>query len=208
MSKELIIFDMDGTLVDSSVTISNAINHVRSNLSLPQMDHDRIIAKINDQTIAPARYFYEADRFEPYHEAWFSQYYTLHHAKELMLYEGISGLLEDLKTNGFKLAVATNAYRRSTIESLKHLDIYDLFDAVACADDVSRGKPSPDMLFKILDELEIVANDALFVGDGSRDQMASQKASIEYLMVNWGFSEYEDALHNIDALKQVLLPRQ
>ncbi len=204
MSKELIIFDMDGTLVDSSVTISNAINHVRSNLSLPQMDHDHIIAKINDHTIVPARYFYEADRFEPYHEALFSQYYTLHHAKELMLYEGIGGLLEDLKTNGFKLAVATNAYRRSTIESLKHLDIYDLFDTIACADDVNRGKPSPDMLFKILDELEIVANDAFFVGDGSRDQMASQKASIEYLMVNWGFSEYEDALHSVDALRQVL----
>jgi len=103
------------------------------------------------------------------------------------------------------LGLATNAYRHSTIESLKHLDIYDKFDAVACYDDVSRGKPEPDMLYRVLDELQVPKEHAVFIGDGSRDLLAAQKAEIDYIMVNWGFSEYHDALKSIEGLREILL---
>ena len=205
MQRELIIFDMDGTLVDSSMTIAYAINFVRSKLALPDMDPYHIIDKVNDHTLNPAKYFYEIEAFEPQHEEWFAQYYTENHERELQLYDGIAELLHNLKKSGVKLAVATNAYRVSTIESLTHLGIYDLFDAIACHDDVALGKPYPDMLYKILDELEIEADKTLFVGDGSRDEMAAKRANIEYIMVNWGFSDYDNALHSVAKLEETLM---
>jgi len=204
--KKLIIFDMDGTLIDSSLTIVNAINSVRTNLGLNPMDEIDILDNINNPHITPARYFYEVDSFAPEHEEWFSDYYAKNHERELRLYHHIKELLVELKERGFKLAVATNAYRVSTTQSLGHLEVLEYFDAIACHDEVKEGKPHPEMLYKILDQLNISTKDTLFVGDGERDRLASESAQIDYLMVNWGFSDYtEDVFHTVEDLKKAIL---
>ena len=190
MKKSLVIFDMDGTLIDSSRTIANSINHVRKQMDMEPMTHEQIISKVNDHSISPAAYFYEAEQFEPIHEQWFNEYYTQNHAQELALYEGIYALLSWLKEQGILIALATNAYRISTLESLRHFGIESFFDAVVCADDVRRGKPAPDMLYKILLSLDKSNEEAIFVGDGPRDEDAAEAAAMDYLMVNWGFTEH------------------
>ena len=205
MSQKLIIFDMDGTLVNSSLTITNAINYVRKNLGFDPMEQESILRMVNDHTLNPAKTFYHAEAFDSDHERWFSEYYTKNHENELVLYDGIKELLESLKGNGHALAVATNAYRGSTIESLTHLNVYEHFDAIACYDDVAKGKPHPDMLHRILDELDIHADDSLFIGDGPRDEMASKKAEIEYIMVDWGFTDHGDAVRTVRELEELLL---
>jgi phosphoglycolate phosphatase len=205
ISKKLIIFDMDGTLVNSSLTIANAINYVRKNLGFDPMEQDYILRLVNDHTINPAQTFYHAKAFDADHEKWFSEYYTKNHESELVLYDGIKELLHSLKEKGHVLGVATNAYRGSTIESLTHLDVYELFDGIACYDDVAQGKPHPDMLHKLLDELEHQSHEALFIGDGPRDEMASKSAEIEYIMVDWGFTEHDDAVRSVEDLHQILL---
>jgi phosphoglycolate phosphatase len=203
--KKAVIFDMDGTLVDSSVTIVNAINYVRGKLNLEPLETNLILEKVNDPDLDPARYFYEVPAFTPQHEAWFSDYYTENHEKELQLYNGVKELLESLKSKGFKLAIATNSYRGSTIESLSHLNIIEYFESLACYDDVGRGKPAPDMLEKNLKDLELNAEDTVFVGDSERDLLASNSAKIDYIMINWGFSDYEDAIHSITELEKAIL---
>lgn len=205
MDKKLIIFDMDGTLVNSSLTIANAINYVRKNLGFEPMDQKYILRLVNDHTINPAQTFYHAKAFDRDHEKWFSEYYTKNHENELILYDGIKELLEKLKDKGHDLAVATNAYRGSTIESLTHLEVYEHFDAIACYDDVHEGKPHPAMLHKILDELEHSSHQALFIGDGPRDEMASQRAEIDYIMVDWGFTDHTNAVRSVDELHHLLL---
>jgi len=206
--KKLIIFDMDGTLVDSSVTIVNAINYVRERLSLQPMNREKILSKLNDHTINSAQYFYETDSFKADHEVWFSEYYKNNHKREIRLYDGIKELLYELKYDkGFKLAIATNAYKISTRQSLIYLDIIDYFDAIVCGDEVPRAKPYPDMLYKILEELDIDASEAIFIGDGERDAEASKNANIDYIMVHWGFSTHkkDDAVSTIDELKKRIL---
>lgn len=205
MSQKLIIFDMDGTLVNSSLTIANAINYVRQNLGFEPMDQTEILRMVNDHTLNPAQTFYHAKSFDADHERWFSEYYTKHHENELVLYDGIKEMLERLKEEGHALAVATNAYRGSTIESLTHLEVYDHFDTIACYDDVEKGKPYPDMLHKILDELDHSNDRSIFIGDGPRDEMASKNADIPYIMVDWGFTEHTDAVRTVDELKNILL---
>ena len=205
MKYKLIIFDMDGTLVNSSLTIANAINYVRQKLGFEPMEQAYILKRVNDHTLNPAQTFYHTKRFEPEHEKWFSEYYTKNHEKELILYDGIKAMLEALKAKGYALAVATNAYRGSTIESLSHLGIYDLFDSIACYDDVLQGKPHPDMIYKILDELNVTEKEALFIGDGPRDEMAAKAAGVDYIMVDWGFTDHRNAVRSVDALRKILL---
>ena len=205
MLKKLIIFDMDGTLVNSSLTIANAINYVRQNLGFDPMAQEDILRHVNDHTVNPAQYFYHAKAFDADHERWFSEYYTKNHKNELILYDGIKELLHSLKDKGYALGVATNAYRGSTIESLKHLDIYDIFDGIVCYDDVTQGKPEPDMLHMLLDELNHKNHESLFIGDGPRDEMAAKHAQIDYIMVDWGFTENVDAVRSVGELGEVLL---
>jgi len=196
---------MDGTLVNSSITIANAINYVRKNLGFAPMDSEHILRLVNDHTINPAQTFYHAKVFDTDHERWFSEYYSKNHDNELILYNGIKALLVSLKEKGYLLAVATNAYRQSTIESLTHLGIYGLFDSISCYDDVPTGKPNPDMLYKVLDEVKCSVEEAIFIGDGPRDEMAAKNANMDYIMVDWGFTEHIDAVSSVDELKDILL---
>jgi len=208
MNKSLIIFDMDGTLVDSSRLLANAINHVRSRLGLPPMPYDAIIGAVNDHHLNPARYFYESEQFLPIHEQYFSEYYTANHTTQLRLYKGIHPLLKSLKAAGKTLALATNAHRISALESLEHLGITSCFDAVACHDDVPHPKPAPDMLYHILKTLDLPKQSALFVGDGPRDEEAAEAAGIDYLMVDWGFTEHAEdkrVVRSAGALRKILL---
>jgi len=205
MSQKLIIFDMDGTLVNSSLTIANAINYVRQNLGFEAMDQTEILRMVNDHTLNPAKTFYHAEAFDADHERWFSEYYTKNHESELVLYDGIKEMLDHLKDKGHTLAVATNAYRGSTIESLTYLGVYGHFDTIACYDDVEKGKPYPDMLHKILHELDHSNDTSVFIGDGPRDEMASKSADIPYIMVDWGFTEHTDAVRTVEELKNMIL---
>ncbi|CAA6811893.1 MAG: Haloacid dehalogenase [uncultured Sulfurovum sp.] len=204
-NKKLIIFDMDGTLVDSSLTIVNAINHVRSKLGLQALESALILNKVNDPQLNPALFFYETEKFTQEHEEWFSSYYTDNHEQELELYEGIKSLLIELKEKGYHLAISTNAYRGSTLESLTHLAVLEYFSSIACFDDVGRGKPAPDMLEKNLEDLALTIEDAIFVGDSERDLRAANNLKMDYIMINWGFSDYEDAINSVEKLKEKIL---
>ncbi len=208
--KKLIIFDMDGTLVDSSLTLARAINSVRKNLGLEKMDETHILSKVNELNLNPAQYFYETENFTTQHEEWFSTYYTQNHKQELRLYKGVEAFLNELLEENYILALATNAYRISALQALSYLKITNKFSAIACSDDVAEGKPSPDMLYKILEELNIKKSETVFIGDGERDEVASKNANIDYIMVSWGFSEHEknherDVVHSIKKLKEKIL---
>jgi phosphoglycolate phosphatase len=201
-TKELYIFDMDGTLINSAKVIVNAINYVRDNMGLAAMDDEFIIKSINEELVNPAQHFYGIEAFEPIHEEWFSSYYSQNHDTQIELYEGIDAILNGLKSKDAKLAVATNAYRVSTMESLKHVGIYELFDEIVTFDDVNKmGKPHPDMLHRLLDNLQVASNHSIFIGDSHKDRIASQRANIDFLMVNWGFSDHEDNV--VDSTKKL-----
>lgn len=196
---------MDGTLIDSSIVISNSINYVRSEFYLPPLEHKDIVEKINDHSINPAQYFYKSKSFTKEHEKLFNQYYSANHKSELILYDGVSNLLDELKNSGFKLGIATNAYRISAIESLTYLGILDFFGAVVCYDDVAKGKPHPDMLYENLKITGVEIDESFFVGDGERDMMAANSIFMDYIMVDWGFSNHENAIKEIAELKNILL---
>lgn len=182
----LLIFDLDGTLVDSSATLINGINYVRSNVGLPPMDGKEIIHGIMTPGINMAEYFYGVDGIDSSYEQLFKEYYSANHDKELRLYDGVEEMLETLLQKGYTLALATNGYRDSTLEVLKHLKMEKFVDSIVCYDDVENGKPAPDMLLLLLQKYGIKASDALFIGDSQRDKLAAKAANIEFLQVDFG----------------------
>ena len=181
----LAIFDMDGTLTDSSVVLANSINYVRSKLNLEPLSKELVIEQINNPQCNLAEFFYNLDKIEPIHEEWFKEYYSAHHDIDLELFDSILEMLKELKSKNIKLSIATNAYRDSTILALKHLKIYDLFDYIICYDDVKEGKPSPEMLLKLLDIAKEKRENAIFIGDSQRDYLASKAANIEFILVDF-----------------------
>jgi phosphoglycolate phosphatase len=201
---EVLIFDMDGTLIDSSAVISGSINYVRSKLGLDPMDRDVMLKAVNDMHTHSPSFFYEVDEFEKSHIEWFQEYYTKNYDKEVRLYDGIRELLEELKPR-YKLSLATNAYRVSALEILEHLKIDDYFDIIVCADDVKNSKPHPDMIYKILDFFKVDSKRALMIGDSLKDKESASRAGVDTILVDWGFSDLDDALREVEELKKLLL---
>jgi len=201
---ESVIFDMDGTIIDSSAVISGAINHVRYKLGLPPLSKDKILTAVNDMHIHSPSYFYEVDEFDTHHIEWFQDYYSKHYAYETRVYEGIRELLEELK-KCTRLALATNAYRVSTMQIIRHLDLEDYFDLIVCADDVPHSKPNPDMILKILNEFNVSPKNALVVGDSLKDKEAASRAGVKTILVDWGFSNLDAAIKDVKELKKLLL---
>ncbi len=202
--KKVLIFDMDGTLIDSSGVISGAINYVRSKLNLPPMPKDELLKAVNDMHIHSPSHFYEVDEFSKDHTDWFLEYYSNNYDSEVKLYDGVRELLEELK-NYYKLSLATNAYSISTKEIITHLDIDRYFDIVVSANEVERSKPYPDMVIKILDHFNVKPNEALMIGDSLKDKEAASRAGVDTLLVDWGFSDLYGALNDIKELKSYLL---
>jgi len=186
----IIIFDMDGTLIDSGYVIANTVNYVRECLGFKPMPRDYILENVNDPDINSAEFFYGIKEFTKYHEKLFKEYYNQNCLTNLVLYDGIKDLLDNLK-NEFKLAVATNANSVYANKMLSHLEINHYFSSVFGYNDVEKPKPNPDMINKILDIHNIKKENAQLVGDSKKDIMAATNAGIDAVLVNWGFSNYD-----------------
>ena len=204
MKKQLIIFDMDGTLINSGDVITNTINFVRTNLGLEKIQKDLMLSMLNNPDVNAAEYFYGTSEFTDEQTELFTKYYDENCTKEISLYDGIYELLEELKRKEFILSVATNASADFAIKMLKALDIYKFFDFVVGANMVEHPKPKPDMLELTLKQLDIDVRNSLLIGDSLKDTRAAESINMKAILVNWGFSKYENEISNIYELKKEL----
>lgn len=198
----LIMFDMDGTLIDSGTSITNTINHVRSNLGFEELEKNFVLEKVNDPKINASEFFYGTKDFTKQQKVLFEEHYNANCLRDLELYNGIQKLIDDLKSD-FTLAVATNANSTFAKKMLNHVGIGHHFETVLGYDSVKKAKPDPEMVYKILDTHNIQKKHAQLIGDSHKDIMAANNAGIDSVLVNWGFSNHtENAIETIDDLKQ------
>ena len=196
------MFDMDGTLIDSGFAITNTINYVRENLGFEKLEKSFILEKVNDPSINAAEFFYGTKEFTPLQTKLFEEYYNKHCLSDLIVYDGISKLIDDLK-NDFTLAVATNANSTYAHKMLNHVGLGHHFKTILGYDSVSKPKPHPEMVNKILDIHNISSQNAQLIGDSHKDIMAASKAGVDSVLVNWGFSNHEkDAIETIEELEK------
>lgn len=206
MKKELIIFDMDGTLIDSGNVITNTINFVRSQLGLNIIEKNEMLEKLNDPTINSSKYFYGTKEFTDEQTKLFHEYYDTHCISDIILYDGILELLKALKEKNCILGVATNASREFAVKMLEHLNINDYFHSITGASCVINPKPHPDMILKTLEICKMDKYQAILIGDSEKDKLAAQAADIDGVLVNWGFTDHKvtDAITDVPALHHYL----
>ena len=200
--KELIIFDMDGTLIDSGDVITNTINFVRDNLGLEKIEKQTMLEQLNNPEINSAEYFYGTKEFTTQQTELFTQYYNENCVKDIKLYEGIEELLNSLQKD-FILSIATNASRDFAIKMIKHLNIDKYFNIVIGSSCVKKPKPHPDMVLKTLNDLQIHHHKSIVVGDSLKDMQAAQAANVDGILVSWGFSNYETHSQTIQSSNEL-----
>lgn len=209
--QKIIIFDMDGTLIDSKKDITVSINYVRQkHYGLEALTEDFVVDAINMEVRNLPKLFYGTELYEKKDMLAFEAHYDEQCTQSPYLYEGVLETLESLKRQDIKLSVATNAPTKFANRMLGSLGVANMFDEIVGADRVSESKPSPEMLHKILDSYKYEKNRdrAWMIGDNSKDMLSAHNAGIESLFATWGFTpeaEHEILLRHPKEILDIVL---
>jgi phosphoglycolate phosphatase len=182
----VIVFDWDGTLIDSADAIVACIQAAARELALPVPDGTRARHVIGLGLHDSLRHAVPSLPTEQYAE--FAERYRRHFvAREpaLQLFAGVPELLQRLRARGHRLAVATGKSRRGLERALVSSGLADCFAASRCGDE-TQPKPHPAMLQELMHEMGAAAESALMIGDTSHDLQMARSAGIASLGVTYG----------------------
>ena len=187
---QTLIFDLDGTLVDSKKALTEAVNRVRRDIyALAPMTADRLAKLLNRPNEELPRLLYGVDRYDARAHAYFIECYGRLCTDESTLFEGIYPLLERLHAHGHTLCVATNGPTFTAEKVLNHLKVSHFFSDIVGADRVERAKPDPAMIELILTRLN--RKSAYMIGDSQKDILAALSAGIQPVFVEWGYGDLD-----------------
>lgn len=200
--QKLVIFDMDGTLIDSKDDIAASINHVRSHRELPPMAVEEIARILNAKGLQPGKHFYGTEGYEERDRTIFEAHYYEQCVKTTRPYPGVRETLEALEASG-ALAVATNAPAKFAFRMLEHTGLLHFFPHLMGADMVEKPKPHPDMLHALMEKGK--SKRPVMVGDSVKDMEAARNAGAVGVFVRWGFGNHEGmADHHVDRPEEII----
>ena len=184
-----VIFDMDGTLLDSSRAIEISVNNTRRELyGLAPLQKNFIVHTINDPSKNAFLEFYGKTEASAEELAFFEKEFVSNYRDFAVLYEGIEDLLHSCKKAGFFLAVASNAPSYTLSAILEKTGVRRLFDLVVGADEQMPSKPNPAMLLHVI--ARSPHKNAIFLGDSKKDELAALRGA-EFLQ-NLEFQDGND----------------
>lgn len=191
MRFDTVIFDLDGTILDTLEDLKTSLNFALGKFAFPERTTDEVrkfvgngIRKLIERGAPQGLDEAELNNI---HEA-FTKHYTLHCADETKPYDGVCDVIRALREAGVKTAVVSNKADYA-VKSLCERYFKGLFDCAAGEKEGVRRKPSPDAVNLILRRLG--AEKALYVGDSEVDIETAKNASLEALIVTWGFRDEE-----------------
>lgn len=190
-----IIFDLDGTLLNTLDDLADAANHTMEQMGYPthSLESYRYFVgngvpkllerclpedKRTEENILTARKL-------------FAEYYNVHFTDKTAPYDGVAELLESLKKSGVKMAVASNKSDEFTVSLVKKF-FGDAFDAVQGGRADVPKKPAPDIAYGIMERLGAVPENTYFAGDSNVDMYTAKNAGITAIGCLWGFRTKEE----------------
>ena len=185
MNIKLVIFDLDGTLMNAYPAVYRSVNYALARFGHPSIGHAIIkrTVGLGDRHLLRS-FIGEADLDAAL------KVYRRHHAlslrKDTKLLPGSLRLLRYLRSQGLKIAVASNRPTKFSLIAIKHLKIRKFFDHILCGDKVDHPKPAPDILLAILKKFSLKPSQALYVGDMAIDVRTGRRARVKTVAVTTG----------------------
>lgn len=192
---KLAIFDLDGTLVDSLGDLADACNNGLKKMGYPVHELEKYRYFVGDGVLKLVERILPEDKRSEENisalKAEFDSYYNVHYADKTHPYDGIVSLLDALSAKGVKLAVASNKPDEFT-KSVVKVFFEGKFDMVLgkCPD--TEKKPAPDILLKIMDALDVSADETVMIGDTNVDIRTAKNAGVSSIGCLWGFRTMEE----------------
>lgn len=188
-----ILFDMDGVLIDSQDAWWKAINVALTRSNNQTITKQEFISNLwgNDfkKTIS---YLDVKENIFLGHNDWTTEY-----LKHIILANDAVSTLETLQEL-YSLGLITNTDRFVTKQVLKRFQLTSFFNVIVCADDVQRGKPSPDIIYHACKSLNVSVSDVIVIGDTRSDFLACQQAGCHMIGIN-----FDDHGHSIKHLSEI-----
>ncbi len=206
---KLIIFDWDGTLMDSQARIVNCLQIVAQEFTLePLSEHTlkQVIGLGLNEAISELYPQLPKDQVNQFAERYRYFYITANDTPS-GLFPDVRLMLDQLIEKGFMLAIATGKARRGLEPVLKDTGLKTVFHGSRCADE-TRSKPHPQMLEELLDEFALNADEAIMVGDTEFDMLMANSLKMDALAVSYGVHDKADILKHqplacVDSVKEL-----
>jgi phosphoglycolate phosphatase len=200
----LLLFDLDGTLIDSVPDLTNALNGILSERGYAPLVPEEVKPMVGDGIPAlVARAF--AARGGSAEEAaeLLPHYIAIYEANATRLtrpYPGVRETLAELRRRGYRTAICTNKLQRATVRVLRGLELDDLFDGVAGGDRYAVRKPDPGHLLQLIREMGGQPKRAAMIGDSENDAAAGHAASVPVLLMRYGYARSDPQSLSPDAV--------
>ncbi|MBE5922608.1 MAG: HAD family hydrolase [Lachnospiraceae bacterium] len=191
---DTVIFDLDGTLLNTLEDLADSVNYVMKRFGYPSRTLSEIrsfvgngIRKLMERSVPED---IEETAFE---EAFvcFKEYYTDHCQIKTDLYEGIAKLLARLKADGYKMAIVSNKNQEAVTELRPVFFGESITVALGQSENMPK-KPGPEMAYFALEQLGSKHEQALYVGDSDVDKQTADNAGLDCVLVTWGFRDRDE----------------
>ena len=192
---QAVLFDLDGTLVDTAPDLGYALNLQRARHGLPFLPDDTIRPYASHGSkglleigfgLQPADHAFEAMREE------YLSLYTEVMTRQPRLFDGMDETLAGIESRGLRWGIVTNKPRRFTLPIVEALKLSGRAAAVISGDDAPQPKPSPATLLLACERMQLAPEQAIYVGDAERDMQAGQAAGMTTLVALFGYLSDED----------------
>jgi phosphoglycolate phosphatase len=190
MKPRLLIFDLDGTLVDSRADLAEGINHMRGHYGLEPLPLETIAGYIGNgvrKLVTRSLQGAEVDVDEALQIN--KDYYNAHLTVHTSLYEGVAEGIRQLAAAGHTLAVLTNKPGDPSRTILRHFGLEDAFLGIIGGGDIDGLKPEPDGILRFLELSGTAPEEAWMVGDHYTDLAVAENAGVQSAFVQYGFGE-------------------
>ena len=185
----LVVFDLDGTLVDSSHDLAEATNALLAELGGAPLALDAVVSMVGEGAAVLVKRALERSGLDPEMPGALARFLELYDERLLNATRPYPGMIEAIATLGakFRLAVLTNKPERPTLEILSGLQMRQFFDDVTGGDSAHGRKPNPAGLLDLAARARVTASETILVGDSPVDLETSRRAGTKICLTRYGF---------------------
>jgi pyrophosphatase PpaX len=181
---ETVLFDLDGTVIDSGTMILASFRHATQTVLRREIPDEELVAAVGGTTLPEQMERLDPDRADELVRVYREHNGPLH--QDLETCAGMLDVLDTLRLEGRNLGIVTSKRRASIELAFDVLPLRDYFAAVVATEDTQRHKPEPDPILLVLDRLGATADGAAYVGDAPFDVQAAKAAGVAAVAVTWG----------------------